>query len=159
MIASLDWVAREGRPDASAGASILASTFPEPSVADILAANDLVVHLKTFPVRLHIHAIAESRLRNVLIADSAFETSGRERSQHGWLLGFACVAHAVEIKEVETQSCFEFTLSLSTASAALERQDAFFQSRRFAHFHPCSRQKLEDEELAMAGKATVVLAE
>ena len=172
LIASLNWVAREGRRDASAGASILASSFPQPSVADILAANDLV-HLKTFPVRLHIHAIAESRLRNVLISDSAFDTSGKERSQHGWLLGFtdetlnkgasAPVSlmqwRSKRLRRKAASSLLCETISLSTASAALERQDAFFQSVRFAHFHPRSRQKLEDEELAVAGKATVVAAE
>ena len=46
VLASLAWVAREGRPDAAAAASILAGTFPEPTVADVLGANEMVRHLK-----------------------------------------------------------------------------------------------------------------
>ena len=88
LIASLNWVSREGRPDAASAASILASAFPEPTMEHIFEANDVVKHLKTFPVVLRIHAIPESRLRLLLIADSAFDTSGKEKSQHGWLLGF-----------------------------------------------------------------------
>ena len=51
IIASLNWVAREGRPDAAAAASIIASAFPEPMMSHINAANDVVQHLKTFPVK------------------------------------------------------------------------------------------------------------
>ena len=49
LIASLNWTSREGRPDASAAASILASAFPEPSVSHVLSGNDIVKHLKLFP--------------------------------------------------------------------------------------------------------------
>ena len=38
-LASINWVAREGRPDASAAASILAGCFPTPSVADATEAK------------------------------------------------------------------------------------------------------------------------
>ena len=38
-LASINWVAREGRPDASAAASILAGCFPTPSVADAMASS------------------------------------------------------------------------------------------------------------------------
>ena len=92
LIASLNWVARESRPDAAAGASILASAFPEPKFSHILQANDLVRHLKTFPLELKIHAIEESKLRHFLIADSAFDMSGKEKSQFGFLMGFTTPA-------------------------------------------------------------------
>ena len=39
LIASLNWVSREGRPDASSAASILASAFPEPTMEHILGEN------------------------------------------------------------------------------------------------------------------------
>ena len=42
LIASLTWVSREGRPDASSAASILASSFPSPTMEQIFAANDVV---------------------------------------------------------------------------------------------------------------------
>ena len=57
----------------------LASAFPEPTVSHIMAADAMVRHVKTSPIRMVIHSIE---------ADSSFDTSGRERSQHGWLLGF-----------------------------------------------------------------------
>lgn len=84
----LNSTSREGRPDASAAASSLASSFQNPTVAQVIAGNDVDKHLKLFPIRLKIHAIKEANLRNLLIADSAFDTSGREKSQFGWLMGF-----------------------------------------------------------------------
>ena len=54
----------------------------------INAAYDVVRRLKTFSVKLKVHGIEESKLRNILIADSSFDTPGQEKSQHGWLLGY-----------------------------------------------------------------------
>ncbi|CAE7561146.1 unnamed protein product, partial [Symbiodinium sp. CCMP2456] len=87
-IAALSWVSRECRPDAAAASSVLASSFPDPTVETVYQANDVIRHLKQHPVKLRIHAIPEADVRNILIADSAFDTSGKERSQHGFLLGF-----------------------------------------------------------------------
>ena len=58
----------------------------------IFVANNVVKHLKTLAVVLRIHAIPEKDLRLLLIGDSAFDTSGKEKSQHGWLLWFASPA-------------------------------------------------------------------
>ncbi|CAL1162763.1 unnamed protein product [Cladocopium goreaui] len=44
LAASLNWVSREGRPDASASASVIASSFPDPKVSHIMAANETVRH-------------------------------------------------------------------------------------------------------------------
>ena len=88
VIQSLAWVAREARPDAAAAASVLASTFPEASVADIFDTNVMVRHLKQVPIRLTVHSIPEKDVRHVLIADAAFDTSGQAKSQHGWLQGY-----------------------------------------------------------------------
>ena len=46
IVASLNWVSRESRPDASAAASIIASSFPVPNVSLVLAASEMVRHLK-----------------------------------------------------------------------------------------------------------------
>lgn len=65
--------------------------IPSPAMEHAHAANEVVRHLKTFPVTLRTHAIPEDQARLVLIADTAFFTSGRTRkdkSKHGWLLGF-----------------------------------------------------------------------
>ena len=47
LTASLNCVSREGRPDASSAASILASAFPSPTMEHIFVANNVVKHLKT----------------------------------------------------------------------------------------------------------------
>ena len=173
LIASLNWTAREGRPDASASASILATTFPEPSMSHIFAANDVVRHLKTFPIKLRIHAIPEGDLRNILIADSAFDTSGREKSQHGWLLGFTTPSmncgetspislmqwRSRRLRRKAASSLLCESISLSAGTGALERQDAFMQSIQFSHFSPRTRQRTEDEMLSIMGKTTVIANE
>ena len=170
LIASLNWVSREGRPDASAAASILASAFPEPTMSHIHSANDVVAHLKTFPVTLRIHPIPEAKLRNLLIADAAFDTSGKEKSQHGWLLGYTddtmnqgAVApvslmqwRSKRLRRKASSSLLCEAISMSAATGALERQDAFMASIRKSHFTPRMKQKSEDEFLELAGKATVI---
>ena len=173
IVASLNWVSREGRPDAAAAASIIAGAFPTPMVSHIHAANDVVAHLKTFPIKLKIHAIPEKSLRNVLISDSAFDTSGREKSQHGWLLGMTSPAlnrgeeapislmqwRSKRLRRKAASSLLCEALSMSAATAALERQDAFMESIRFSNFQPRSRQRSEDEHLAATGKDRVIANE
>ncbi|CAL1150714.1 unnamed protein product, partial [Cladocopium goreaui] len=170
LIASLNWVSREGRPDASSAASILASSFPNPTMEHVHAANEVVKHLKTFPVTLRIHAIPESQLRLVLIADSAFDTSGREKSQHGWLLGFtnpllnrgepAPISliqwRSKRLRRKASSSLLCEAISMSAATGALERLDAFFQSTRLSDYSPRRKQLSEDQYLEAAGKATVI---
>ena len=173
LIASLNWTAREGRPDAAAAASILAATFPDPTVANVMSGNDVVRHLKLFPIKLKIHAIPENNLRNLLIADAAFDTSGKEKSQHGWLLGYtdetmnqgqkAPVSlmqwRSKRLRRKAASSMLCESISLSAASGALERQDAFMDSIRFSNFNPRSRQKQEDLQMEVMGKSTVFAKE
>eukprot|EP00435_Cladocopium_sp_Y103_P070714 s172_g35.t2 len=170
LIASLNWVSREGRPDASSAASILASSFPSPTMEHVHAANDVVKHLKTFPVTLRIHAIPEDQLRLVLIADSAFDTSGREKSQHGWLLGFtnpllnrgeAAPISLIQwrskrLRRKASSSLLCEAISMSAATGALERLDAFFQSISQSDYSPRRKQLTEDQYLEASGKATVI---
>lgn len=173
LIASLNWTAREGRPDASAAASILATAFPEPCMSHLFAANDVVKHLKTFPIKLKIHAIPEQSLRGILISDSAFDTSGREKSQHGWLIGFTTPEmnrgqpapvslmqwRCRRLRRKAASSLLCESISLSAGAGALERQDAFLQSIRFSNFSPRSRQHTEDEALSIMGKSAVIASE
>ncbi|CAE7161128.1 unnamed protein product, partial [Symbiodinium necroappetens] len=139
-IAALSWVSRECRPDAAAASSALASSFPDPTVETLYQANDVIRHLKQHPVKLRIHAIPEADVRNILIADSAFDTSGKERSQHGFLLGFTDktlnVGHSAPVSLImwrskrlrrkASSSMLCEALSMSSATAALEKQDALW---------------------------------
>ena len=106
------------------------------------AANEVVKHLKTLPVTLRIHAIPEDQLRLILIADSAFDTSGKEKSQHGWTLGFTNLLmnqdkmapislmqwRSKRLRQKVSSSLLCEAISMSAATGALERLDAFFHS-------------------------------
>ena len=93
-VAGLDWVARQGRPDAAAAASVVASSFPTPTVGDAKAANATIARLKEAEVIITVWAIPEDQLRRLLIVDSAFDTSGQNRSQHGWIVAYTTPALA-----------------------------------------------------------------
>ncbi|CAK8993884.1 unnamed protein product [Durusdinium trenchii] len=173
LLASLNWVSREARPDAAAGASVLASTFPSPKVSHLVEANEIVRHLKTCPVTLRIYAIEESKLRHFLVADSAFDTSGQEKSQFGFLLGFTTPDfnqgrsapmslmqwRSRRLRRKAASSLLCEAISMSAATAAMERLVAFFESIRYSGFNPRSKQRSEDELLATFGKTKVIAAE
>ena len=60
-LAAVNWASREGRPDGAAAASILAGCFPEPKVADAMAINKVISHLKGHSVELKIHAMPDTK--------------------------------------------------------------------------------------------------
>ena len=76
-LASLNWTAREGRPDASSAASIYAASFPGPTVADAIAVNTVIGQLKERQVSSRVQSIEESQIRHLLIADSSFDPTGK----------------------------------------------------------------------------------
>ena len=172
-VASINWTAREGRPDASASASILSGVFPEPTVADAIACNEVVTMLKSRKVTLRIHYIAEKDIRHVLIADSSFDPSGRNKPQHGWLQGItdpklnAGAAAPISLiswrskrlrrKAGSTTLCE--SISLSTALAAMEKQVATMRSFQYSHFDP--KKFMDDVEVTMGlrGPPTVIASE
>jgi hypothetical protein len=89
VIAGISWCSREGRPDAAAAASIYASAFPDVTYRDIRRVNKEVKRIKSVPVSLAIKPIPLAERVTVLISDSAFDTSGKDRSQCGWIIGCA----------------------------------------------------------------------
>ena len=172
-IAALSWVSRECRPDAAAAASVLASSFPQPTIETVYQANEVIRHLKQHPVKLRIHSIPEEDLRNLLIADSAFDTSGREKSQHGFLLGFTDKSlnaghlapvslmtwRSKRLRRKASSSMLCEALSLSSSTAALEKQDALWASLCTSNFNLRDRQRTDEEVLELQGRATVIAAE
>lgn len=134
------------------------------------AAKDVVKHLKTFPMTLRVHAIPEDQVRLILIADSAFDTSGKEKSQHGWLLGLtnpmmnpgklAPVSlmqwRSKRLRRKASSSLLREAISMSAATGALERLDAFFQSISLSEISPRRKLQSEDQYLEASGKATVI---
>jgi hypothetical protein len=150
VIAGLNWAAREGRPDAAAAASIYAREFPEPSTDAAKGVNAYVEHLKTNPLEITIHPLPEQELRMLTISDSAFDTSGQERSQHGWLFGFTTAAlnqgrqapvslvdwRSRKLRRKANSSMLCEAIALSDATAAAEWFDAFWLSIAESHFDP-----------------------
>ncbi|CAE7497850.1 MOD1, partial [Symbiodinium microadriaticum] len=168
-IASIAWASRECRPDVAA--SILAGAFPEPTADTVFHVNDVIKHLKQHPLKLKIHAIPEAKVRNLLVADAAFDTSGQEKSQHGYLLGFTDHTlnngHSAPVslimwrskrlrRRASSSSMLYEALSLSAASASLEKQDALWSALRVSNYDPRARQRSEEEVLELQGRSTVV---
>lgn len=125
----------------AASASILAGTFPNPTIQDIFELNDVVAHLKSEQVTLHIKAIKEEDIRHFVIADSSFDIAGRVKPQHGSLEAklnagedapislISWRSRGLRRKAGSTMLCE--AISLSTALAALEKQVAVLESFRF----------------------------
>ncbi|CAE7655781.1 GIP [Symbiodinium sp. CCMP2592] len=172
-VAAVNWVAREGRPDASAAASIYSGIFGKAVVGDIDRVNDVVFKLKEHPLSFRVHPLKESEIRHFVIADSSFDAKGAEKPQHGCLQGATTSAlNAGQIAKVSllgwrsrrmrrkagnTLLCE--SISLSTALGALERQSAMWLSFTVSHFDPRQMAQDEDEERGLHGEGTVVLEE
>ncbi|CAE8697324.1 unnamed protein product [Polarella glacialis] len=161
VIAGINWASREGRPDASAAASILPSQFPNVTVDTAKLCNTVVKHLKENKLHIKIHAIPEAELRHVVILDSAFDTSGAEKSQCGWLLG--CSTSKLNQGEKAPLSLISWksrrlrrkapssmmceSLCASAATGELEWFDAFMESIRFSKYD--LRAKLRRDQVAL----------
>ena len=72
----------------------MAGSFPTPTVADAKAANLTVTKLKEESFDIILWSIPEDDLRWLCIMDSAFDTSGLQKSQHGYILGYTTSAMA-----------------------------------------------------------------
>ncbi|CAE7473706.1 GIP, partial [Symbiodinium necroappetens] len=173
VIAALSWMSRECRPDAAAAASILASCFPEPTAEHAMQANEVIRQLKQFPLRLRIHSIEETKVRNIVISDSAFDTTGKEKSQHGYLVGFTNDEMNVgrsapvsltrwcsrRLRRKASSSMLCEAIAFSAATAALEKQDALWDALRISFYDPRQRQRTEAEALELQGKSSVIATE
>ena len=62
VVAAINWIAREGRPDVSAAASILSGCFEKPLMQHVLETNQVVDHLKNHHVVLKVHHIPEEQV-------------------------------------------------------------------------------------------------
>ena len=174
VVAAINWAAREGRPDGSAAASMLAARFPRPTMNDALEANRVVEHLKSFNVVLKVHGIPEKDVRHIVISDSAADPKGRTKPQHGWLqavstpklnLGetaplslISWQSRRLRRKANSTMLCE--SIALSTAMAALEKQVAMWRSITLANYDPKDAVGVDEEVLrGLRGPDTVIASE
>ena len=74
--------------------SVVASSFPNPTVADAKLANNTIARIKEHEVQVNIWSIPEEVLRSLMVTDSAYDTPGKGRSQHGWIVGYTTPALA-----------------------------------------------------------------
>ena len=175
VIASINWSAREGRPDGAAAASLLSGVFPEPTYQDLLNTNTVVNLLKGRQVSIKIHSIPEKKVRHVLIADSSFDPSGKSKPQHGWLQGittpdlnagkFAPISliswRSKKLRRKAGSTTLCESISLSTALAAMEKQVAMWKSFQYSRFDPKMIAEELDVEIqrGLRGPPTVIAAE
>ena len=164
---------REGRPDASAAASLLSSVFPGPSVEDAWAVNRVVEHLKNHEIILKVHALREEDVRHLVVSDSSFDPSGKTKPQHGWIqavttpvLNQGSVApvslvawRSKRMKRKAGNTLLCESIAMSTAIGALEKQEAVWRSLCKSKFDPRERIMDEDTELGLRGEGTVIAAE
>ena len=175
VVASINWAAREGRPDGSAAASILSGVFPEPTFQDLLMANQVVAQLKEKKVSIKIHHIPEKDIRHLLIADSSFDPSGKTKPQHGWIQGittpalnagkFAPVSliawRSKKLRRKAGNTTLCESISLSTALASAEKQVATLKSFQYSRFDPkqIAEELGVEVERGLRGPPTVIASE
>ena len=68
----LNWIQATSRPDLSGAVSLLQTSFGEPKVEHLLAANKLVREAKANPVQLHVKYIDPKKMMFVCSADAAW---------------------------------------------------------------------------------------
>ena len=82
VVGSLTWAAKEGRPDAAAAASLVASSLANLKVQDIMDLNRAVKIVKQRPdLHLKIQAIDPNRLGWGVVTDASFANASKGRSQ------------------------------------------------------------------------------
>ena len=171
-IASINWASREGIPDGAAAASILSGCFPNPTVKDAVDANRVVAKLKGQLITLKVHSVPEDQIRHIVIADAAFDQTGRVKPQQGWIQGVTTLAmnagklapisligwksRRLRRKAGSTMLCE--SVSLSTALGALEKQLSMWRSICFSRLD-VRQQAEEDDAGGLQGAATVIALE
>ena len=93
--------------------------FPTPKIKDARLANATVQKLKQRKLRMPIWSLDESRLRSVLFSDSAFDISGLDRSQFGWLCGFTTPEFAAGTEALVSLICWKSQRFHRKASSSL----------------------------------------
>ena len=89
---ALNWIGREGRPDAAAAASMFSSLMSTMTIEDVLDLNKAVEQLKADAgLSLRIQPIEESRLRWGVISDASWANAKKGKTQAGhMLIAFDC---------------------------------------------------------------------
>ena len=84
---ALNWLGREGRPDAAAAASLFSSQMVDMKVEDIIELNHTIARLKEEPeLSLRIQPIDEKDMRWGVITDASYANARGGKTQAGHML-------------------------------------------------------------------------
>ncbi|CAE7758699.1 RE1 [Symbiodinium sp. CCMP2456] len=85
-----NWLANQTRPDLAVQVSMSQQAFPNPTVADLLYANQLVQRARQFhEVEVRVRSIDFDNLCICMHSDAAWSNAKEERTQAGYVLAFA----------------------------------------------------------------------
>ena len=154
-------------------AGILSGCFPSPTMQDLLECNRVVQMLKQREVKIKIHSIKEEDLRHLLVVDSSFDPSGRNKPQHGWIQAMSTSAlnrglkapvsliarRSKKLRRKAGSATLCESISLSTALAAMEKQYAAMLSFRISRFDPKMMMGDEEIQMGLRGPSTVIAEE
>eukprot|EP00439_Symbiodinium_sp_Y106_P038352 s6129_g4.t1 len=125
VAASRNWLVglggyREGRPDAAAGASILASKMAKLKVRDVVALNRVIHDVRSKPeLTLVYHAIPMERLRFGVATEASFDNYDDDSSQSA----VGVLAYDVALTEGQTAKCLEpWSGDLQMFMASIKKQ-------------------------------------
>ncbi|CAJ1399663.1 unnamed protein product [Effrenium voratum] len=175
VVAAINWIAREGRPDVSAAASILSGCFEKPLMQHVLETNQVVDHLKNHHVVLKVHHIPEEQVRHLVISDASYDPTGKVKPQHGWIQ--AITTPQLNRGEVAPVSLMSWksrrlrrkagntllceSIALSTALGAMEKQVAVWRSFCKSKYDPreTAVEVSEEVQMGLRGPGTVIASE
>ena len=175
VVAAINWIAREGRPDVSAAASILSGCFEKPLMQHVLETNQVVDHLKNHHVVLKVHHIPEEQVRHLVISDASYDPTGKVKPQHGWIQ--AITTPQLNRGEVAPVSLMSWksrrlrrkagntllceSIALSTALGAMEKQVAVWRSFCKSKYDPreTAVEVSEEVQMGLHGPGAVIASE
>jgi len=145
---SLNWAGREGRPDASAAASMFSSIMKEMKVGDIAELNQVILRLKeTSDLALQIQAIPEERMKWGVVTDASYANARGGKTQGGHLLlafdqelleGKSAICNVLHWKSGKLPRTVNSTLAAETQSLARGIGDLLWMMVMYAEVvDPC----------------------
>lgn len=133
MVAQIQWLGRETRPDVAAGASLQSAALPSPTVADAMLCIKIVKHLKSSSSqKIVVWSLDPNSVTFVTVSDAGGPGSARRNgAQGGWMVLAADPAirqnvrakvsllawRSTRLKRVVASTSAAETLSLSAALA------------------------------------------
>ena len=145
---SLNWAGREGRPDASAAASMFSSIMKEMKIGDIAELNQVILRLKeTSDLALQIQAIPEERMKWGVVTDASYANARGGKTQGGHLLlafdrelleGKSAICNVLHWKSGKLPRTVNSTLAAETQSLARGIGDLLWMMVMYAEVvDPC----------------------